>query len=749
MMAGLRRALALLAIGGVVQASPFPVNGTITQPATLPTTVPSTTTASGNLTCGTIEVSVLQAVAISVYTSLSTDPALQCQCIGSVNSWLRATDAPTRTLTRTIGTGVTTFTESLSSTTTVITTVLDLTSVITNSENIIEPDTNLWYGSATSPCCYSCTIQASTVEVFYFTDATETPAITAFSSNGVLYESPSIYIGFSSLSAFDYCGMVGSAYANTTMAFAPTELSTLIFTPVVGTSQVVTVVTSGITSFSTQPAATLFSPDGSAVLNTKDLERNCSTISGYSYIPGNPSNAGFLLSSTDPCHPTIVIPDRVRSLQPGWGACLSDAIGGFYDPPSALSPVSVLVPTSSTPSQASTTPSPPRSTTPVLPSSTPPPPPPQTSSPPPPPPKSSSTPLPPPPPPPKSSSSPLPPPPQTTPSSSPPPPPPPKSSSSPPPPPAQSSSVPPPPPPPKSSSSPLPPPPPPQSASSASPLSSPPVAPHSSAPASSAPNNSPPSPPASDTSSEGTNPPPATTAGRGSSGPQPSSSPASNPSSPGSSNEQPPPPPTGDNNNAGDGSSETSGSSGSDSPSQTQGQTGGATNSSPAPQHTGNGGQPPSSVIVVGSATFSENSKSEFVFGSTTLTPGGAPVTLGGTTLSLPTPESSASETGTGSASAENSAGNETGGNATGTGSVTAGETASSETAVSGSHETSAASSGSPAGGDAGSANTASTGLPSTSATTVPKSEAAPGLFSAAMRNVKVVAVVMLVALCL
>jgi hypothetical protein len=77
------------------------------------------------------------------------------------------------------------------------------------------------------------------------------------------------------------------------MAFDPTELSTLLFTGVVGTSTVVTVVTGGVTSFSTQPAATLYSPDGSAVLNTKDLERNCSTISGYSYIPGNPSNAGF------------------------------------------------------------------------------------------------------------------------------------------------------------------------------------------------------------------------------------------------------------------------------------------------------------------------------------------------------------------------------------------------------------------------------------------------------------------------
>lgn len=58
-------------------------------------------------------------------------------------------------------------------------------------------------------------------------------------------ESPSIYIGFSSLSAFDYCGLVGSAYANTTIAFDPTELSTLLFTGVVGTQDVVTAVTSG------------------------------------------------------------------------------------------------------------------------------------------------------------------------------------------------------------------------------------------------------------------------------------------------------------------------------------------------------------------------------------------------------------------------------------------------------------------------------------------------------------------------
>jgi hypothetical protein len=128
------------------------LNGTITRPATLPTTVPPSTTASGNLTCGTIEVSVLQAVAVAAYSGLSTDPALQCQCIGSVNSWLRATNAPHRVLTRTIGTGVTTFTEVVGTITTVVTTVEDLFEPVTFTDNEIDPDTNLWYNSATSPC---------------------------------------------------------------------------------------------------------------------------------------------------------------------------------------------------------------------------------------------------------------------------------------------------------------------------------------------------------------------------------------------------------------------------------------------------------------------------------------------------------------------------------------------------------------------------------------------------------------------
>ncbi|RFU73771.1 hypothetical protein TARUN_8471, partial [Trichoderma arundinaceum] len=385
-MAGLTGVLALLAFGGVARASPSlkahlsyrvntdllflrtvsAANGTITSAATLPATTSATTI--GSLTCGSIEISRLQAVAIQQYQGLTTDPALQCQCLGQINSWLSATNPPVRTRTRTIGTGVTTFTQTRSDTTVVVTTVLNELDVNTFTENFIEPQTDLWYGSASSPCCYSCTIQASTVEVFYWTDATESPAITSFSSNGFVYivlyysESPSIYIGFSSLSAFDYCGLVGQAFTNTTIGFNPTEISTLIFSPVVGTAPIGIISTDGSVRTTTDTPPTLWTPVGSAALSTTDLERNCSTISGYTYIPGNPSNAGFHITPPDPCHPTIVIPDRIRTLDPAWGSCISDAIGGFYDPPSALTPVSQLVPTTANPPPVSTTPSIPKST---------------------------------------------------------------------------------------------------------------------------------------------------------------------------------------------------------------------------------------------------------------------------------------------------------------------------------------------------------------------------------------------------
>lgn len=63
---------------------------------------------------------------------------------------------PTRTLTRTIGTGITTFTETVTSgstvTTSVVTTVINTVDTETVTGNFIDAQTNVWYGSASSPC---------------------------------------------------------------------------------------------------------------------------------------------------------------------------------------------------------------------------------------------------------------------------------------------------------------------------------------------------------------------------------------------------------------------------------------------------------------------------------------------------------------------------------------------------------------------------------------------------------------------
>ncbi|KAL6874813.1 hypothetical protein J3F83DRAFT_519285 [Trichoderma novae-zelandiae] len=335
-MAGLTGAVALLAFAGAARASRFAVaNTTLAQAPTTDTTsapqvtrAPSTVGPPPPVTCGTV--TSFPNIVLQEYTGLSTDPALQCQCLISVNNWLSTTNPPTRTLTRTIGTGVTTYTTAIGSTVTTVTTVVNTIDVQTVSGNFILPDLNEWYGTASPPCCYSCTIGASTVEVFYFPSATpatgtEIP-VTSFTSNGVVFESPSVYVGFSALSAVDYCGTVGKPLFNTTIAFAPDELSTITFEQVTGTPVTVGTVAPDGTEAVSVSTPTYWSPAGSAALKTADLQRNCSTVAGYTYIPGNPSNSGN--NSPDPCHPTIVIPDRVRSLDPAWKSCITDGLAG-------------------------------------------------------------------------------------------------------------------------------------------------------------------------------------------------------------------------------------------------------------------------------------------------------------------------------------------------------------------------------------------------------------------------------------
>lgn len=122
---------------------------TITDPPTA-TGGPSTPTQPANVTCGAT--SSFPAIVLQEYEGLSTDPALQCQCLISVNNWLSTTNPPTRTLTRTIGTGVTTFTEVTGTTTEVVTTVVNTVETATVTENFILPQSNVWYGSAEPPC---------------------------------------------------------------------------------------------------------------------------------------------------------------------------------------------------------------------------------------------------------------------------------------------------------------------------------------------------------------------------------------------------------------------------------------------------------------------------------------------------------------------------------------------------------------------------------------------------------------------
>jgi hypothetical protein len=111
--------------------------------------------------------------------------------------------------------------------------------------------------------------------------------------------SPSVYIGFTSLYAFDFCGKVGSVYTSTTVAFNPDELSS-VGPPVPYGSRVnidtYSPVSNGVTgALTTETSTQVFYTGGPpAVINYADLGQNCSTISGYTFVPGNPSQAGFV-----------------------------------------------------------------------------------------------------------------------------------------------------------------------------------------------------------------------------------------------------------------------------------------------------------------------------------------------------------------------------------------------------------------------------------------------------------------------
>jgi hypothetical protein len=73
-----------------------------------------------------------------------------------------------------------------------------------------------------------------------------------------------------------------------------------------------------------------------------EVGQNCSAISGYVYWPDNPINAANAMYHDDPCHPVILLPSRLISMQQPWisANCGPDpGISGAYDPPRVLTPM--------------------------------------------------------------------------------------------------------------------------------------------------------------------------------------------------------------------------------------------------------------------------------------------------------------------------------------------------------------------------------------------------------------------------
>ncbi|KAF2468988.1 uncharacterized protein BDR25DRAFT_344171 [Lindgomyces ingoldianus] len=211
----------------------------------------------------------------------------------------------------------------------------------------------------TSPCCHKCTISAQTIQLFFWPSSAAAPpptvtglpadataAVTGVPVNGsgsyvddtgFTFISPSVYLGFTSLGAHDRCGPVGEALYNTTLAFDPREISSILPYTTTATCIVTVPLSQGGYTITVWEN----SMPNPQPLTYSDVAQNCSSIDGYYYFSKNP----FYNSAGDPCHPVVAIPTRVQQLQPAWSSCGADYYGGFYDPPKTLQQGPVLVPT--------------------------------------------------------------------------------------------------------------------------------------------------------------------------------------------------------------------------------------------------------------------------------------------------------------------------------------------------------------------------------------------------------------------
>lgn len=186
---------------------------------------------------------------------------------------------------------------------------------------------------------------AGTIDFYFWPDqATPTAPVsgqpsTSVNAEGFTFTSPSVYMAFSSLVASNRCGQVGAAWTNTTIAFDASEITTA--RPVTTLTQYESdYVSDGSTYRDMGSAVTTQPPPRS--LDYNDVGQNCSTISGYVYWPDNPINAANAMYHDDPCHPVILLPPRLISMQQPWvdASCgPAPGMSGAYDPPRVLTPM--------------------------------------------------------------------------------------------------------------------------------------------------------------------------------------------------------------------------------------------------------------------------------------------------------------------------------------------------------------------------------------------------------------------------
>ena len=186
---------------------------------------------------------------------------------------------------------------------------------------------------------------AGTIDFYFWPDqATPTaPApgqpSTSVNAEGFTFTSPSVYMAFSSLVASNKCGQVGDAWTSTTIGFDASEITTA--RPITTLTQLESDYVSDGSTYRMMGSAITTQPPPKSV-NFDEVGQNCSAISGYVYWPDNPINAANAMYRDDPCHPVILLPPRLISMQQPWinSKCGADPnLSGAYDPPRVLTPM--------------------------------------------------------------------------------------------------------------------------------------------------------------------------------------------------------------------------------------------------------------------------------------------------------------------------------------------------------------------------------------------------------------------------